>query len=441
MITRPEAEQIAQKTLEFSKFPDCRVVLRAEETAYTRFANNGITTAALMYTQRATIEVARDGSTGTATTNDLDPAALEAAVRRAEAAAAASPKNAEWMPDPGKQTFTPTNDFDEATATARSPEMIPHVRTVVEAAKEKKLVAAGLISREHNVVAIANKRGLFGFHAGADSGLTSTVRAPDGSSSGWAGHPATRIEEIDSERVAQTAIEKCLRWKNPKRLEPGNYTVVLEPTATGDLVNLMSGSFSARGAEEGQTFLSATRGKTKLGEKMFPEFITLRSDPFDPRVPSQPWTGDLRPTKAMNWIEKGVVANLSYNAYWGAKSNRTPTPSPSTLILDGGTSSLDELIRSVRRGLLVTHFWYIRFLNRQTLQYTGLTRDGLFLIEDGEITTPVVNFRFNESPVRMLQNAVALGQPVRVRGLEGAISIVPSLAALDFPFTSISDAI
>lgn len=441
MLTREETEKIAQKALKLSTFPECRITIRAEEEAYTRFANNGITAAALMYSHSATIEVAREGSTGTATTNDLDDAAIEAAVKQAEAAASASPPSAEWLPDPGQQEYPQTNDFDEATANARSPEMIPYVRTVIDAAKAKKLVAAGLISRTNNITAIANKRGLFGFHRGADSGLTSTVRASDGSSSGWGGHPSTRISQIDADKVASAAIDKCLKWKNPKRLEPGNYTVVLEPTATGDLVRLMSGAFSARAAEEGRSFLSARQGKTKLGEKMFPEFVTLRSDPFDPRLPSSPWTGDLLPTKAMNWIDKGVVANLSYDAYWAAKTGKEPTPSPGNTILDGGDSSIESLIKSVKKGLLVTHFWYIRFVNRQTLQHTGLTRDGLFLIENGEISEAAVNFRFNESPVRLLQNATALGPSIRVRGLEGGIMIAPPLLAQDFPFTSISDAV
>jgi predicted Zn-dependent protease len=303
------------------------------------------------------------------------------------------------------------------------------------------LVAAGLIERTTRVTAVANKNGLFGFHRGADSGLTTTIRTTDGSSSGWAGQPATRYGEIDSARLAASAIEKCERWKNPRKLEPGNYTVVLEPTATGDLVRLMSNALSARNAEEGRTFLSKRGGGTLLGEKLFPEFITLRTDPLDPRLPSSPWTGDWSPAAPIVWIDKGVISNLSYDAYWARKNRRMPTVNPGNTILEGGSENLDQLIASVDRGLLVTHFWYIRFVNQQTLQHTGLTRDGVFLIENGKITAPVMNFRFNESPVRLLRNTRKLGPSMRVRGLEGGIMIAPALVATDFPFTSVSDAI
>jgi predicted Zn-dependent protease len=441
MLTREEALKLAEKALKLSTFPNCRVTIDTSEQAYTRFANNGITTAALGLRFSATIEATRDGATGSASTNDIDDASLAAAVKRAEEIAALAPPSAEWMPDPGKQEFRETNDYDEKTALARSPEMIPHIKTVIDAARAKNLIAAGLVERTHRVTAIANKRGLRAFHRGADAGLTSTIRAADGSSSGWAGHPATRFSEIDSAKVAADAIEKCLRWKNPRRLEPGNYTVVLDATATGDLVRLMSNAFNARAAEEGRSFLSKRGGGTLLGEKLFPEFITLRSDPFDPRLPSSPWTGDLLPTRPMAWIEKGVVKNLSYNDYWASKTGKTPTPAPGNTILEGSDTSQADLIASVKRGLLVTHFFYIRAVNAQTLQQTGLTRDGLFLIEDGKITDALVNFRFNESPVRLLQNARALGRSIRIRGLEGGIMIAPPLVADNFPFTSISDAV
>jgi predicted Zn-dependent protease len=165
------------------------------------------------------------------------------------------------------------------------------------------------------------------------------------------------------------------------------------------------------------------------------------------------------PTRAITWVDKGVIANLAYDRYWAGKTGKQPTPSPgggfgggggggfgggaaqASLILEGGNQTVDQLIASVERGLLVTHFWYIRFVNQQTLQHTGLTRDGLFLIENGKITTPVMNFRFLESPVRLLKNTLRLGQAVRVRGLEGGMMIAPALVATDFPLPSISDAI
>jgi predicted Zn-dependent protease len=463
MITRDEAEKLAQKVLGFSTFPDCQLVISASEQAYTRFANNGITTASFNRRHTVSITVTRDNKTGSTAVNDLDDSSLKAAMAKAEELAGIAPPNPERLPPVGPQKFPKVNDFDERTATARSPEMIPHVKTIVDAAMKQKLVAAGLIERTHRITAVANKAGMFGYHNSADSQLTTTIRMADGSSSGWAGQPSTKIYQIDSAKLAAAAIDKCARWKNPQKLEPGKYTVVLEPTAAGDLVRLMAGAFSARNTEEGRTFISKRGGGTLVGERVFPEFVTLRTDPFDARQASSPWTGDYLPTRSINWVEKGVIANLSYDRYWATKTGKEATPSAGggfgggggggggfggggggaagSLIMDGSETPLEQLISSVDRGLLVTHFWYIRPVNQQTLQNTGLTRDGLFLIENGKITQAVMNFRFNESPVRLLKNAKAVGQAMRVRGLEGGIMISPSIVATDFSFTSTSEAI
>jgi predicted Zn-dependent protease len=460
MLTREEAQKLSQKVLGYSTFPECHVTITASEQAYTRFANNGITTASFNLRHNLSIVVTREGRTGAMAVNDFDDASLKNAVKQAEELASITPANPERLPAVGPQEFPSTNDLDEKTAAARAPEMIPHVKTIIDAALKEKMVAAGLIERSLRVTCISNKAGLFGFHKSSDSQLTTTIRMADGSSSGWAGQPSMKLTALDSAGLAATAIDKCRRWKNPQRLEPGKYTVVLEPTATGDLVRLIMGGFSARATEEGRTFLSKRGGGTLLGEKVFPEFVTLRMDPFDPRQPSSPWTGDFLPTRAITWIDKGVVANLAYDRYWATKTGKQPTPGAfggfggggrggggggggavGGLIMEGGNASLQDLIKGVERGLLVTHLWYIRGVNPQTLQQTGLTRDGLFLIENGKITTPVMNMRFLESPVRLLKNTKQIGAAVRVRGLEGGMMIAPAIVATDFPLPSISDAV
>jgi predicted Zn-dependent protease len=456
MLTQDEAQKLAKKVLGMSTFPECQVTITSQEQAYTRFANNGITTASFSLRHNLSIVTTRDARTGAYSTNDLDDDSLRAAVKKAEELAALTPPNSERLSPVGPQQFPKTFDFDEKTANARSPEMIPHVKTIIDAAMKQKLVAAGLVERSHRITAIANESGLFGYHDSSDAQLTTTIRMADGSSSGWAGQPNMKLAQIDSAGLASTAIEKCKRWKNPQKLDPGNYTVVFEPTATGDLVRLMVGAFSARATEEGRTFISKRGGGTLLGEKVFPESITLRHDPFDPRQPSSPWTGDWLPTSALTYIDKGVIANLAYDRYWAEKTGKKPNGGGGgggrggggggfggggSLIMDGTDTPLEKLIASVDRGLLVTHFWYIRGVNQQTLQNTGLTRDGLFLIENGKITTPIMNFRFNESPVRLLKNTKMVGQAARVRGLEGGMMISPAIIATDFPLTSISDAI
>lgn len=441
MFTKDEARKLALKVMGLSTFADCQVTVTSTEQAYTRFANNGITNAAFSLRQDVTIAVTRDGRTGIYAVDETDDASLAAAVKKAEEFAAIAPPNPEHLEALGAQKYPAIPDFDEPTAKARAPEMIPHVKAVVDEAMKRKLVAAGLVERSHRVTAITNKAGLFGFHESADSQLTTTMRMADGSSSGWAGQPSAKISGIDSAKLASVAGEKCERWKNPRRLDPGNYTVVLEPTAAGDIVRLIAGGFSARGTDEGRTFLSKRGGGNLVGEKLFPDYVSLRSNPLDWRQPSLPWTVDLLPTQPVAWVENGVVRNLAYDRYWASKTGKQATPGAASLEMEGSDATLNSLIASVERGLLITHFWYIRAVNPQTLQQTGLTRDGVFLIENGKVTAPVMNFRFLESPVRLLKNTVKLGQAMRVRGLEGGIMIAPSLVATDFPLPSVSDAV
>ncbi len=442
MFTREQARKLAERVLSFSTFPECQVNLNELEQLNVRFANNGVTTSGFAIERTVVISSSRDQKTGMSQTDQIDDDSLRAAVKRSEELAAIAPPSAEHMPPLGKQEYPSLDRFDGETAAARSPQLIPQVRAILDAAVKSKLVAAGFFVRTASAVAIANKAGLYGYGRSTDANLSTTLRNPEGTSSGWAAQPAIRVREIDGASIADRAIGKCTRWKNPVKLEPGKYTVVLEPAAVCNLVGILGGGFRARGAEEGQNFLSKPGGGTMLGEKMFPEMVTLRTDPFDSRLPALPWEGaDGLPARAMTWIEKGVVRNLYYDRYWAQKQGKQPTVYPTDLVLDGTDATLDHLIASVSRGLLVTRFWYIRTVNPRTEQATGLTRDGLFLIENGKLASAAMNFRFNESPVRLLQNVKKIGRPVRASSFEGGTMIAPPLVADNFTFTSISDAV
>jgi predicted Zn-dependent protease len=457
MLTKEQAQKIIAQTLSYSTYPECDVTLNSTETDFIRFALNGVTTSGFVVQQNMSISSTRDGKTGSTTVDEFTEDALREAVRRTESLAAISPANPERLPDIGPQKYPVLENYSDGTASARNPVMVPAIRTIIDGAKTKNLVAAGFFERIAESSSVGNKNGNFGFGRTTQAYLSTTVRDASGTSSGWASQPAVNIEDISGDAIAKAAIEKCETWKNPRRLDPGKYTVVLEPTAVGDLVQLMGFAMQARSAEEGRSFLSKRGGGTRVGETMFPEFITLRTDPFHKLYSVLPWGGGgggfgfgggggggaaaAVPTDRIAWIESGVVKNLVYDRYWANKAGKPSTPAPSHLVLDGATKSLADQIASVDRGLLVTRFWYIRSLNPQTVQLTGLTRDGLFLIENGKVSQPVVNFRFNESPVRVLQNALALGEPIRVRGGEGQGMIAPPMTVKDFNFSSVSDAV
>ena len=240
------------------------------------------------------------------------------------------------------------------------------------------------------------------------------------------------------------AIDKAVLSQKPVRLPPGKYTVILEPSAVSDLIGILVGEeFDQRSADEGRNFATKKGGGSRLGESIFGKNVTIYSDPNDPLVPGTIYSDDGQPAQRIVWIDGGVLKNLQCGRYWAQKTKRAPVPSPTSLTMTGGTTSTADMIKQTRRGLLITRFWYIREVDPQTVLLTGLTRDGVFLIEDGEITKPACNFRFNESPVAMLNKVLALGPSVRAYGEEsiGLPTAVPTLLIDEFTLSSVSDAV
>ena len=442
MLTEQEAKNLAGKVLSYAKLPECRVDINASENVFIRFANNGITTSGYALDQSISINsTTEDKRSGRAMVSEWSDEALRKGVEQAEALARISKPNPEDMPSLGPQKYPKLENFDARTGNARGDALIGHVKAIIDGCRSKKLTAAGFVQRSANWLAVANKAGLFGYHSYTDSNLTNTVRNAGGTSSGWATQISTAIADLNGEEAARIAIGKCVEGENKKRLEPGKYTVILEPAAVSDLIGQLG--FGARSAEQGQSFLSkkGKSGETLLGEKLFPEYITLRSDPFNPKFSASPWGYSLLPNEKISWIEKGVVKNLYYDRFWAQKAGKKPTPFPGNLVLDGQDHTLADLIKAAGKAVLVTRLWYIRMLQPQTLQVTGLTRDGVFLVENGKVTGPVMNFRWNESPVRVLQNTQMLARPVRTQGPEAGSSLAPAVLATDFNFASISDAV
>jgi predicted Zn-dependent protease len=259
------------------------------------------------------------------------------------------------------------------------------------------------------------------------------------------------VADLDPLQLAATALRKARESASPRAIEPGDYTVVLEPAAVADLVGFNFGmALSARAAEEGRSYFSKQGGGTKLGEKVLHESVTLKSDPLDPRRPGSPWGGggggggggfgggggEGLASAPVTWIENGVLKSLAYDRYWAKKAGRDATPTAGNVVLEGGKETLESLIASTDRGLLITHFWYIRVVNPQTLQLTGLTRDGIWLIEKGKVAYPVMNLRFNESPAVLLSNVLGMTPAVR-----SGNAVIPGMRAANFTFSSLSDAI
>ncbi len=444
-LSRAECDAIAKKVLSFSTADECRVSINSGMRQNTRFAVNQISTAGDNYNAAVTVRSVIGKRSANVTVNRLDDASLRAAVQNAERIARLAPEDPELLPELGPQDVPPSVQWSDATASLEPEARAEAVRAITEPARRAGLVSTGYLEANAGSFAVANNKGLFAYDRSTAVAFTTTVRTPDGTGSGWAGASDNDFRRIDPRLLAERAIEKARKSVNPVAIEPGRYTVILEPTAVANLVQLIGGALNARNADEGRSFFSKAGGGNKIGEKVVDERVTLVSDPFDPRVPSGTFGGDGLPTQKVTWIENGVVRNLAYDRFWAQRTGKAPVSAGGTLAMSGGSSSMEEMIASTERGILVTRFWYIRSVDPRTILFTGLTRDGTFLIENGKVTRPVKNLRYNESPIFMLNNLQMMGRPERVSASEaggpGQAIIVPPLKCRDFNFTSTSDAI
>lgn len=436
IYTKEEARKILEKALSFSKADACEINLSGSNSGNIRYARNTVSTSGYSSTQSLVVQSSFGKKVGTATIDEFDDASLEKVVRRAEELAQLSPENPEFMAPLGPQTYDESTTYKEATANI-TPEYRAEVASKsIVPASEKDVTAAGFLDDSAGFSAMINSNGLFAYNQSTNVDFTVTMRTNDGTGSGWVTRDYNDISKFDASEASKIAIDKAVMSKGAQAIEPGKYTVILEPAAASDLLQNMFSSFNARSADEGRSFMSAQGGGNKLGQKIVDERVTIWSDPLHPDVPTSTWNGEGMPLKKTMWLENGVVKNLAYSRYWAEQQGVDPMPFPSNAIMAGGDESLEDMIKGTKKGILVTRFWYIRSVDPQTLLYTGLTRDGTFYIENGQIKFPVKNFRFNESPIIMLNNLESLGKQVRVDG-----NLIPYMKIRDFTFTSLSDAV
>jgi Predicted Zn-dependent proteases and their inactivated homologs len=442
MFTEERAKAILDKVIALSTADECTAQLSGSVDGNVRFALNEVSTSGVVSDTSLGVQVAFGRRTGTATINSFDDASLERVVRRAEELARLAPENPEFVPAVQKQSYQPSPTFYPATA-AITPEYRARVAAdSIAACKAGKLVAAGFLQDGQRFEAFANSNGNFGYQTASGMDYTCTVRTEDGSGSGWVGRNLGDVGQFDASREVDVAVRKARSSAGAKALEPGKYTVILEPAAAAGLVSFMMAFFDARQADEGRSFLSRKGGGNKLGEQVYDPRVDFRANPWDPDVPVMPWDDDGLAREDMPIVQGGKVMALDYSRYWAQKSGKRAVGRPGNLIMSGGDKSTADLVRGTSKGILVTRTWYIRMVDPQTVLLTGLTRDGTFYIEDGEIKYPVKNFRFNESPVIMLNNIEELGKPVRVQGDESRLSMMlPPMKLRDFTFTSLSDAV
>ncbi len=451
MYSREEVKAITDKVIDMAKADAIEVEFNGGERSATRFANSNITANIVQYDRNLSVTVYVGTRSATASTRDFDDASLKTAVEDAQKRAQEARENPEAQPlVEGPQDYVLVDATLPSGVNFGPAERARMVKQSLDVCQKKGVIGSGYIPKVHQTTCTANSKGLFAYYQYAEASFILTCRTKDGGGSGWAG--ATGIKDvslIDATELSEIASDKALKSQKPRAIEPGRYTTILEPRANARFLSLMTGLFNARTVEGavGNYFSGKQPGTTKVGEKLFSEAFTLKTDIGSPVLRQTPIGTDGMAAKPTTWIEKGVLKNLAYDRAWAKRQKKDATPSSinQSLVMEGSDMSVEQMIKTTKRGLLVTFFWYIRAVDPPTLLNTGMTRDGLFLIENGEIAGPVQNFRWNMSPLVGYNNITAVGKPVPMHTGESydgpGTALVPPVRLEDFFMTSISPAV
>ncbi len=434
--------QIAEKVFKLSDADETEVHLDVTSDALTRFANNAIHQNVAEQMLTISVRTVYDGRTARATTNKIDEESLRRVVAASGRIARSQPKNPRLLPMPGAQKYAKVQRFSTATASASPADRARAVGEVCALAESKGQTAAGIFATGAMQTAVANSKGLFGSYKHTRAEFSVTMLEKD--SSGWAKANAANIEDLDPRALAASASEKCAASRAPRAVEPGKQTVILEPAAVLDLVGFLFYDFAATAIQDQRSCFNKRMGKQVVGRN-----ISLWDNFSHPLQLGAPFDGEGMPRQKVLLIDGGVPENLVYSRATAKQMNKRATghgfalpnewgEAPMNLVFGGGNRSLEEMIGSTERGVLVTRLWYIREVEPYEKVLTGMTRDGTFLVENGRVTSGIKNFRFNQSVLEMLSNVEMLGQAVRATGEESFEMVVPAMKVRDFHFTEVT---
>jgi predicted Zn-dependent protease len=443
MLPRDEALKICETVLAHARAAgaeDANVSLQSSVESHARFADNRINTSGRSEDLDITATVWIGRRRGSISGNDADGGALKLLAEEAVQVARVSPVQREYVPTLGPLEYPESRGFAAATANVDVAARAATLEKVLAACRDAKVTGAGFHAARASASAVATANGNRRYFQSSEAGLSVTARSADGTGSGYSAGDHFDLARLDAPGIAERAVAKAVQSRAPKPIEPATYPVILEPQAVADLLGFLTGNLDARTADEGRSAFSGKDGKTRVGEKLFNERITIYSDPMHPEMPAAPSTAEGIPASRLSIVKAGVLENLQYSRYWAQEQKREPTAGPVNFIIEGSRAALStaEMIKGMDRGLLISRFWYVRLVDPRTIALTGLTRDGLWWIEKGRISHPVRNLRFNQSVLAMLApwNVEAFGTPQRLSPL-----MVPALKLAAFSFTSASDAI
>lgn len=411
-------------------------------SALTRFANNAIHQNVAEHGLTVSIRTVAEGRTARATTNRIDEDSLRAAIEASLSLAHSQPKDPRLLPMPSRQRYRSVNRFIKRTAGLPAEDRARAVRRACDLAVMKNQIAAGIYSNGQNQSALGNSRGLFAAYRETHSEFSITVQ--EGLAASWAKANSADVGAFDPQKLAARASEKSHLAVNSRELEPGRHTVILEPAAVLDLVGFLFYDFAATALEDKRSCLN-----DRMGKQLFGKNISITDDVYHPLQKGAPFDGEGLARQRVQLVDRGVPKNLVYSRAAAKASRKQPTghgfalpneygEAPMNLVFSGGDSSLEKMIAATDRGLLVTRLWYIREVDPYEKIMTGMTRDGLFLVEKGKVTAAVRNFRFNQSLIEMLNNVELLGPAVRATGEEAFEMVVPAMKVRNFHFSEVT---
>jgi len=457
-------QDLVEQALALSTASGCLVIGEELTAANLRWAGNSLTTNGQAHSRKLVVISFVEGehgtSSGVASRAISGPDELAALVTASEdAARAASPAD---DAAPLVEPYPHTDDWDAPAALTGIEvfaDFAPALgRAFAEAEKADRLLY-GFAEHLMSSTFLASSTGLRRRHDQPTGRLELNAKSRDLTRTAWAGAQTRDWRDIDVEAMA-AGLGTRLDWSATRiDLPAGRYETILPPSAVADLMVYLYWTATARDAEEGRSVFAASDGKTRIGEALAPLGITLRSDPAEPGMPAAPFQlvveggeesvfDNGAPVPATRWLDGGLLANLQRTRNWAARTDQPYVPFVDNLIMtgpegeDGGTAkSLDEMIAGTRRGLLLTCLWYIRTVDPQTLLVTGLTRDGVYLIEDGEVRGVVNNFRFNESPVDLLSRITEVGRTLPREWSDYFTRVaMPAVRVPDFNLSTVSQA-
>ncbi len=460
MLTKEQAGDVFDRIRRFSSAEEVEAIFTSSRFALTRFANNTIHQNVEEENSVVSIRTNFAGRTARSTANQFDDESLRRAITASESLARVQGADPDLLPMPASdeakaagEGARATRFFDE-TAAITPAERAEVVRDMVSVAGKYKLTAAGIYSNAESCEGIFNSRGLAKWHEQTLAEVSITMLGDD--SSGWQKLNSPDVTKLDAAGLAETAAQKAIESARPREIAPGKYTVILEPSAALDIVGFMFWDYSGVAILDQRSFLN-----DRIGTQLFGENVNIWDDVAHPLQAGSPFDGEGMERQRVRLVENGVVKRVVYarataekvkkSEYAGkvgtieATGHGFPLPNeagemPMNIVFGRPhkPESIEEMIASTERGVLVTRLWYIREVDPYEKIVTGMTRDGTFLVEKGKIQCGVRNFRFNQSLISMLSNVEAMGVPVRACGEESFDMVVPAMKVREFNFTEVT---